>query len=132
MLRIGCALALAGARGAAASGARARAPGSAPPLPSDPSDRRIARLGAVLWREDPATARRLARLADAQLPAWLRLAGPSRRARALRPRLLAPARLAGELDRGEVLVLDGWVLARSEAAVAAWLHLRLAAERAAA
>ena len=46
---------------------------------------------------------------------------------AVRDRLLEPARIAEELDRGDVMTVDGWVLPRSEAAVA--IYLRFLASR---
>jgi hypothetical protein len=40
----------------------------------------------------------------------------------VRVHLLSPARIAEELARDEVMILDGWVLARSEAEAAIYLH----------
>ncbi|MGI9590835.1 MAG: hypothetical protein ACR2P8_05665, partial [Myxococcota bacterium] len=46
---------------------------------------------------------------------------PEARARAVRRRWLDAARLAAEFDAGDVVRVDGWLLARSEAAAAAYL-----------
>ena len=107
--------------GASAKRRAAATPGSAQSSLT-PSDRRIAELGARLARSDPAAAGRLVRSVDTELPGWLRLTGARRRARVVRQRLLAPARVAADLDRGEVMSIDGWLLARSEVAAAAYLH----------
>ena len=77
--------------------------------PSD-AERRLAALGARLAREAPETA---ARLADEV----------AREVCGNRPtRLLRPDRIARDLAAGTVVSVDGWMLARSEAAVAAYLH----------
>lgn len=106
-----------------------RAARAAPPAPSAADPRTPpdeAYLGAWLARSDARRARALAREVDAALPGWLRLAGGERRLRAARRRFLDPARLARDLDAGRVLVVDGWVLARSEVAVAAYAHAQAA------
>ncbi len=83
---------------------------------------RIAALGACLARDDGPCAQRLVRATEAELPLWLRLASRRRRADAACRRLLDPARVARDLEREDVLCVDGWLLARSEAAAAAYLH----------
>lgn len=82
----------------------------------------IAELGAILARDEPVVARRLVREVQAELPLWLRFAGARRRACAARARLLDPARVAGDLAREDTQSIDGWWLARSEAAAAVYLH----------
>jgi len=77
--------------------------------PSD-AEQRLAALGARLAHEAPETA---ARLAD-------EVARDVRRDRPTR--LLRRDRIARELAGGAVVTVDGWTLARSEAAVAAYLH----------
>lgn len=89
---------------------------AAPPDPSlSPADRRLAALGARLATAGPATARRLARSVAREMPGV-------RSPRTIRRRLLAPARLRREAARGDVVLVDGWLLPRSEAALCAWLH----------
>lgn len=83
---------------------------------------RISILGARCYADNANEARKLARFAASELPAWSRLASPQRRARLVRERLLRPERLAVEFEREEVVEIDGWMLARSEAATAVYLH----------
>jgi hypothetical protein len=49
-------------------------------------------------------------------------AGSERRVRAARRLLLDPSRIARDLDCGRILSVDGWVLARSEVALAVFAH----------
>ncbi|MGH0030206.1 MAG: hypothetical protein ACQGVC_10475 [Myxococcota bacterium] len=115
-LRVAAGLAL--LRPTAAHAARTPGPLARPDL----STRRIAGLGERLAREDRPTAERLAREVAAELPLWLRLAGTRRRMQAARRLCLDPRRVAADLDAGRVLRVDGWILARSEVALAAWAH----------
>jgi len=80
-----------------------------------PADRRLAALGARLAADAPATARRLA------LSVAREMRGV-RRPRVVRRWLLRRERLRRETARGDVVLVDGWVLPRSEAALCAWLH----------
>jgi hypothetical protein len=85
------------------------------------SESRIASLGRHLIANDPGRAEQLIRWVESQLPLWGRVAAPARRARIARERLLTARRLDRDFERHEVVVIDGWVLARSEAAVAVYL-----------
>jgi hypothetical protein len=85
------------------------------------SESLVATLGEQLLREDPATARLLARWVESELPLWARIASPSRRGRLAREHLLTPPRIGRDFERDETLTIDGWVLARTEAAVAVYL-----------
>jgi hypothetical protein len=85
------------------------------------SDRLIASLGRCLEEENPAEARSLLRWVEARLPAWASLAPRRRRAWIARERLLTRQRLDEEFERGDVILIDGWVLARSEGALAVYL-----------
>lgn len=87
------------------------------------SDRLIASLGRKLAEDDPETAARLARLVAERMPALDALASAEERARAVRQQLLVGSRLAAEFDAGDVIVIDGWMLARSEATAAVYLDL---------
>jgi hypothetical protein len=117
---VGALRALAGLAALRARPARA----SQAPLPARPapSAREIARLGEWLAQREPGRARSLAAEVEAALPAWLRLAGSERRVRAARRLLLDPSRIARDLDCGRILSVDGWVLARSEVALAVFAH----------
>jgi len=77
------------------------------------ADRDLAALGARLAAAEPATS---AALADevARQVGW----APA----AARARFLRRDRIAHELTSGAVVGVDSWMLARSEAAVAAYLH----------
>ena len=86
------------------------------------SEREIARLGAAFARRDPRLAARLAREVEAELPSWLRWAGRTRRLRVARRLCLHPARIARELETDRVHSVDGWILARGEAALVAYVH----------
>jgi hypothetical protein len=105
--------------GRAGSASSSEAPG---PDSLGLGDRRIAVLGERCFAESPRTARALARLALRELPPSCVFSSPKRRARLTRERLLDRARLAREFDREEVVEIDGWVLARSEAAAAVYLY----------
>jgi hypothetical protein len=100
--------------------------------PADPTlvdaDRRIARLGERLAELDPAGARELARWAEGLLGG--NVAQRPRRVWAARARrtLADPARLGRDLASGQTVICDGWVLARSEAALAVALHQASARE----
>ena len=84
------------------------------------ADRALAALGRRLGRDRPREAQRLLRWAAAQTVPW-RLAARSDADR-IRQQLLDPHRLAREFASGQVLELDGWVVARSEAAAAVALN----------
>lgn len=73
---------------------------------SDPDLDALIRLGAVYAADEPAEAANLARLADG-LPA---------------DRTAARRSVAADFTAGHVVVVDGWVLARTEARLAlmAW------------
>ncbi len=103
------------------SAGNAAAPGSVPEL--GVRDRELALLAEELLRRRPDEAARVHAGVEAALPSRRRLFAVSRRARArlARQTLLAPDRIARELDRGDVVALDGWVLARSEAHFAIYL-----------
>ena len=83
------------------------------------ADRALAALGRRLGSDRPREAQHLLRWAAAQTPPW-RL--PGRSAARIRQQLLDPHRLAREFASGQVLELDGWVVARSEAAAAVALN----------
>ena len=85
------------------------------------SNRRIAALGRRFEAEDPVAARRLAREVEAQVGFWGLGTSCERRARIARARLLVRRRIGAEFSRGDVLLIDGWMLARSEGAVAAYI-----------
>jgi hypothetical protein len=84
------------------------------------ADRALAALGRRLGIDRPHEARRLLRWAAARTAPW-RLAGRPDAA-CIRQGLLDPQRLAHEFASGQVLELDGWVVARSEAAAAVALN----------
>ncbi|NRA02081.1 MAG: hypothetical protein HRU00_05700 [Myxococcales bacterium] len=86
------------------------------------SDLRIATLGRQFKTEEPVRARRLIEWVEAELPPWGRLGTPARRARIVREQLLTSRRLAQDFERGDVVTIDGWVLARTEGAVAVYLN----------
>jgi len=86
------------------------------------SDRLIASVAGPFAARNPGDARRIARWVEAQLPASRPPRGTGARAALVRAHLLQPARIAEELERDDVMMLDGWVLARSEAAAAIYLH----------
>lgn len=103
------------------SGRAARDARSPRALP--PADRAIAALAVGFQHSQPAAAARIARSVAAELPPRVRwFASPEQKARQARAQLLAGARVAAELARGDVALLDGWVLARSEAALAVYLR----------
>ena len=85
-------------------------------------DHRLALLGGQFAELDSWDARCLAHEVAAALPACTRLLSLTRRARLAKERLLEPERLAREFERGEVRVIDGWLVSRSEAALSAYLH----------
>ncbi len=85
-------------------------------------DRVLASLGATLAAADPSGYRALRREAALGV-AFASLAPGSRsRAQRARSRLLDRTRIQADFARGRVVVANGWVLARSEAAAAAYLH----------
>jgi hypothetical protein len=94
-------------------------PHAAEPAPSA-ADRHLAALGARLAVHRPRLARRL--------HAEMRAVSVGSSAGDVRRRLLRPRRVARELARGDVVSVDGWLLARSEAATCVLLH-RLARDR---
>jgi len=85
------------------------------------SNRRVAALGRCFQAEDPELARRLAREVEAGIALWCIGASCERRARIARARLLTSRRIGAELARGDALLINGWILARSEGAVAAYI-----------
>ncbi len=85
------------------------------------SDLRIASLGAQLGAEDPTLVESLRHEVESELPSWSSLASRRRRAGLVRERFLDRGRRNADLDREEIVVVDGWVLARSEAAAAVYL-----------
>ena len=93
------------------------------------SELRIASLGRQFASEEPLQARRLMGWVEAELPLWLRFSEPARRSRIARELLLTPRRLRRDFDRAEVVVIDGWVLARTEGAVAVYLNALVGPER---
>ncbi|MBW2274337.1 MAG: hypothetical protein JRG96_13780 [Deltaproteobacteria bacterium] len=86
------------------------------------SDRLIASVAGPYAARHPDSASRITRWAEAQLPPARRPRTAQASAALVRAHLLQPARIARELARDEVMVLDGWVLARSEGAAAVYLH----------
>jgi hypothetical protein len=86
------------------------------------SDRLIASVAGPYAARYPADARRIAAWAESQLPPTRRRRDAGASAALVREHLLRPTRIAEELERDEVTILDGWVLARSEAAAAIYLH----------
>lgn len=74
----------------------------------------LALLGERLVAERPALARRLANAVARELS--------ESGARAVRREILRADRIAAEFAAGDVLSVDGWILARSEAAACAYLH----------
>ena len=88
------------------------------------SDLGIASLGSHLRRTDPSAAKELLREVEEELPAFSPLISSRRRAGLVRERFLDRSRRNADLDREEIVVIDGWVLARSEGAAAVYLsHL---------
>jgi hypothetical protein len=85
------------------------------------SNRRIAAVGRRFEAENPEVARRLAREVEAYVAVWCIGASCERRARIARARFLTRRRLGTEFARGDALLIGGWILARSEAAVAAYI-----------
>jgi hypothetical protein len=80
------------------------------------SDRRLARLGAAIVAADPARARALLRVVETAAGAIRLSPGRVRRC------MLHPARVQGDFARGDVVTADGWVIARSEAALCVYLE----------
>jgi len=85
------------------------------------SNQRIAALGRRFKAEDPELARRLAREVEAGVAFWCIGASCERRARIARARLLTPRRIGAEFARGDALLIGGWIVARSEGALAAYI-----------
>ncbi len=85
------------------------------------SDRKLAALGARLAAEQPALAHELARYVEQRIPQGDHLSAAQLATRARRT-LLRAERHRREIDRGEVVIVDGWLLSRSEVAVCAYLH----------
>jgi len=98
----------------------ANPPASRPAL--DDSDLRIAALASAWTTKHPKEAHLITRWADSQLPARLRSSSPVRCAHQVREALLEPGRVRREFEREEVMILDGWVLSRSEGAAAIYLN----------
>lgn len=96
-----------------------RRPEFAHPLPA--AAQRLARLGARLMADDPAIARALIAEAEREL-AGCPDGDVARLALRTRARFLNPARVAQDLARGDVVVVDGWQLARCEMCACAYLH----------
>jgi hypothetical protein len=82
------------------------------------SDRRLALLGRRARVEAPERTRRLIR----QVARSAARAPRAAHAELVRSQWLDRERTRRELERGDVLVVDGWVLSRSEAATCAYLH----------
>ena len=87
------------------------------------SDHRIASLGRKLAEAEPELAAALVQRVAAETPGLDAGAAPAARARVVRRQWLGPTRLAAEFDAGDVVRIDGWLLARSEAAAAAYLDM---------
>ena len=85
------------------------------------SDLLIASLGRQLAVQDAGAAALLASWVEEQMAARYAHASAGERARIARRQLLTRSRLTAEFDAGDVILVDGWTLARSEAAVAAYL-----------
>lgn len=93
------------------------------------SDRLIASLGRRLRSSEPATAACLSREVEARLPGWSAFASRRRRAALVRARFLNRRQRDADLEREEIVLVDGWVLARSEAAAAVYLSLLVDSSR---
>ena len=78
----------------------------------------VARLGAAFVASHRDEARGIARAVEQALPRWHRFVDTRARTRLIEKHVLEPGRIARELERGDVMILEGWVLARSEAAAA--------------
>jgi len=98
-----------------------------PDAPSD-STRHLALLGRRLAEGQPRLARGLASHVERQIALDGGRTTFASRAAAARRFFLRPDRLRREFDRGAVVSVGGWILARSEAAVCAWAHSFLARE----
>jgi hypothetical protein len=125
-----CLLALAGLAWVGAvlrlpTGVRFRGRAGAAPL--DAAGRAVADLAADFARAHPEHARRIVRAVEASLPTGARFARPAHRVTLARARLLRARRVEAELAAGDVILLDGWVLARSEAAFAIYAHAQVGA-----
>jgi hypothetical protein len=105
-----------------ASAANAALPPAGRSTLSD-SDLRIAALASELSTNHPQEADRITRWVESQLPAMPRFSRPHRCARQVREVLLEPSRVNREFEREDVMILDGWVLSRSEGAAAIYLNL---------
>jgi len=90
------------------------------PTPLCEEELRIAALGRRIVERDPELARELLRFTESQLSLRIRLARPAIRVGLARADLLDPQRLGRDFERGEVVRVDGWVLARTEAGVAVY------------
>jgi hypothetical protein len=88
----------------------------------DESESRIASLGGHLQAKDPELAFQLMAEAESEMPAWSSIASRRRRAGLVQDRLLDPSRRNADLDREQIVLIDGWVLARSEAAAAVYMN----------
>ena len=87
------------------------------------SDLAFAALAEVYVRAEPDGAAGVVRSVAARIPMPERwIATPARKARLARARLLHPERVAAELARSDVALLGGWVVSRSEADYAIYLH----------
>lgn len=82
----------------------------------------IAALAAERATHLDGGARRIVAEVEASLPSALRQGPVRARAAHARRLLLSRRRIESELARNDVVVLDGWVLARSEAELAIYLH----------
>ena len=101
---------------------RASGPGAMSDLPAVPGSPMLANLGASLAATDPAAARRLGHYA---LREARRLGIDLANARGvahLSGELLAAARVRLDFAHGRLETIDGWMLARSEAAACVILH----------
>src|SRR6266446_1256666 len=86
------------------------------------ADRCLARLGGRVAAVAPAVAEDLVREVEREVGSATRGRGGDR-ARLAREAFLRPVRLRRDFDRGDVLVVDGWVLSRSEVAVCVYLYM---------
>ena len=106
----------------AVAGAANAAPPPAGRSALSASDLRIAALAGELASNHPEEADRITCWVESQLPAKPRFSRPHRCARQVREVLLEPRRVSREFEREDVIILDGWVLSRSEGAAAVYLN----------
>ena len=101
----------------------AMSPTRGPGLDLAPADRSLAALAEGFQAREPARAARICRAVERELGPLARWrASAPRRIELSRQKLLCASRVDAELEAGDVWVLDGWVVSRSEAAFAIYLH----------